>query len=114
MKKDSPFDDTTLIDLAKIHFNRSDDEARKSEISYLLETPGVSLTNENRNSLLRFVYFSRGSARSMVSMRREILTKIGYISKSTYPSHHGMSGNNVNREELEAIYNYVMEKGKEV
>lgn len=98
------FDDSKLISLAKSTYYGSEmTPQRVPTIPKLFEKE--ELNNDERNQLIDFVDKYRSSLpRSMTTMKRELLTLVGF--KDEYNS----AANTVNRRELEAIYNFVMNK----
>lgn len=99
------FNDSSLLELAKRAYYSNGNEPSKA-VKDAMEKQ--SLTNEERNTLLTFV---KGTLvikpKSMAAMKKEILQKIGYQKpERSYYS----TPNIIGREELMAIYTYIMGK----
>ena len=107
MKKENldVFNDRNLINLARYNFQFLKTEIRPDNIEKLLHKE--KLSNSERNSLVEFISNSKYSKpMSMSQMKRRVLEEIGYVkSINNYQ-------NTVNREELEAIYNFIVKLKK--
>lgn len=106
------FDDTKLVTLAKsLYYNRGKEPDSVVMKTFTKETLGTPLTNLERNALLDFIQANAlsGNPMSMTNMKKQILLMIGY----ELPSNTGYSygANNVNRKELQAIYEWFVKKG---
>lgn len=93
------FDDRTLINIARYNYNLTKTHLRPEGFDKLFVKQ--TLTNSERNTLMTFIAQAKKSTPiSMKDMKDVILDKIGYEGTSSY-------GGNLNRPEIEAIYNYL-------
>lgn len=96
------FDDETLVKLTRDSFNfLNPDKAVWKVIQDFLDDK-LKLDIAKRNLLIQYSFNSRskrGHSRSMLEMKREIFTHIGY---------EGTRNATISRDELGAIHAYVM------
>lgn len=94
------FDDARLIRMAKAYWYGA------TEVPYKdLSLEGFfrkeKLTNDERNRLLSFIEESKPiKQKSMVEMKRELLSLVGAKESNSY-------SNTIGRDELKVIYDYV-------
>jgi hypothetical protein len=98
------FNDSRLIELAKSTYYSSEmAPQRLPQLKKVFEK--TELDNKERNDLIDFVNeYRRKTPISMSTMKRELLNLVGY--KGTNYS----TGNIVNRDELAAVYEFVVTK----
>jgi hypothetical protein len=97
------FNDSKLIELAKSTYYAS--ELAPQKTPHVQKLFGKDeLNNEERNQLIDFVNdYRKRLPVSMTTMKRELLNLAGYKG-------HSSTGNVVNRDELAAIYDFVVSK----